>query len=174
MSNKKILAELKMCYEYLLDINKNEKEQLRYVHKKDIENMEKMISDIYSYVWENAFPSGDLFVEEDEELGTNTIIGKDVNNDYSVQDVETGEFEYSISGNWYYEELELTDRKEIKDVEYGYELMGKGLMKALDEISRLSEKCGEEFDYYDKAQDLLETCNSNTLYFLDEFGSDNE
>ena len=32
----------------------------------------------------------------------------------------------------------------------------------------------DNFDYFDKACDLLDTSNSNVLEFLDEFGSDND
>ena len=47
-------------------------------------------------------------------------------------------------------------------------------MKALDEISILSKETNKEFDYFDKACDLLDTSNSNVLDILDEFGSDND
>lgn len=177
MTNKEMLAEFKISYEYLADIYENEFEQLESDERKEIDNILEKIDDIYFKLWNRVFASEtadeDLIIEENDE--ETIMIGQCASADYSVQNKKTGEFDENtiltcgdLGRYWYYEAIGQ------KHGDYDYNVVSNGLMKALDEISILSEKCGKEFDYVDKTCELLETSESNALQFLDEFGSDND
>lgn len=179
MTNKEILAELKICWELLTDIKDNaEREQITTEENNEIWDIREKIDNIYFRLWNSMFASGDkedekdLIVEEnDDEV---IMIGQSASADYSIQNKESGEFDEDIitcadmNKYWYWEEMGY------KHSDYEYNVLGNGLMSALDEICRLSKLANEDFDYFDKACDLLDTSNSNVLDILDEFGSDND
>lgn len=178
MTNKEILAELKVCYELMTDIYDNEEERFDKEEMQKIWNIKEQIDDLYFRLWNTTFTNGDkedekdfIIEENDEEV---IMIGQSASADYSIQNKASGEFDEDIitcgdlGKYWYWETLGL------KHNDYDYKVVGNGLMSALDEICRLSKLTNEDFDYFDKACDLLDTSNSNVLEFLDEFGSDND
>lgn len=178
MTNKEILAELKMCYEYLLDIDDNEMEQLTKEEIKEIRTMKEKIDDIYFRLWNTTFANGeeDLTIPKEYQKDENEtiLIGASASADYTIQNNENGEFDEDIitSGDlgyyWYKDELGES---------YGdfyFESVANGFMKALDEICELSKEVGKDFDYYDKTCELTDLRNYSALWLLDKFGSDND
>lgn len=178
MTNKEILAELKMCYEYLLDIDDNEMEQLTQEEIKEIRIMKNKIDDIYFRLWNTTFANGEENLEIPKEYQNDDketiLIGANASADYTIQNNESGEFDEDIitCGDldyyWY--------RKELGE-SYGdfyFESVANGFLKALDEISELSKQVGKEFDYYDKTCELTDLRNYSALWLLDKFGSDND
>lgn len=178
MTNKEILAELKVCYELLNDIYENHEERFNKDEEKDIYNMKEQIDDLYFRLWNTTFTNGDkedekdfIIKEDDKEV---IMIGQSAFSDYSIQDKESGEFDKNIAtcGDlgryWYLETLGY------KHNDYEYNRLAKGFMKALDEICELSKQVGKEFDYYDKTCELTELRNFDSLNLLDEYGSDND
>lgn len=178
MTDKELLAELKVCYEYINDIKENHENRFDETEEKMLWNIENQLDELYQKVYNNAIQSeykDELKIDkdfEDEEL----IIGSDIYTDYNFVKKGTFDFKEDIYGTrefatcgdidkyWYNEELGQ------KHNDYDYNVIANGFMGALDEMAKKEDN----FDYFDKACDLLDTSNSNVLEFLDEFGSDND
>lgn len=178
MTDKELLAELKVCYEYINDIKENHENRFDETEEKILWNIENQLDELYQKVYNNAIQSeykDELKIDkdfEDEEL----IIGSDIYTDYNFVKKGTFDFKEDIYGTrefttcgdidkyWYDEELGH------KHSDYDYNVIANGLMGALDEMAKKEDN----FDYFDKACDLLDTSNSNVLEFLDEYGSDND
>lgn len=178
MTNKELLAELKICYEFINDICENHEGRLDEKEDLNLWHIKEQIDDLYFRIWNTTFANGDkedekdfIIEEDDDEV---IMIGQSASADYSIQNKESGEFDEDIitcadmNKYWYWETLGM------KHNDYDYQVVGNGLMSALDEICRLRKLANEDFDYVDMACDLLDTTNSNALDFLDEFGSDND
>lgn len=74
MTNKEILAELKICWELLTDIKDNaEREQITTEENNEIWDIREKIDNIYFRLWNSMFASGDkedekdLIVEENDD-----------------------------------------------------------------------------------------------------------
>lgn len=185
MTNKEVLAELKICYELLNDIRENHEDRFSKDEETKIYNMTETINNLYCKVFgmamESEYKDDDLKVKtkqefEDEEL----IIGNNVYTDYNfvkkgTYDITKDKYNFDeyltcedLGYNWYFDEIGY------KHTNWEYDKLANGFMKALDEICRLSKIANEDFDYYDKTCELTELHNFDSLELLDEYGSDND
>lgn len=122
MTDKELLAELKMCYEYLYDIRENNENRYTDEEEKTIMQMEEEIDKLYQKVFNKAINSeykDELKVKVDEELkDSEVIIGNNVYTDYNfvkkgtfeIQKDEYNDFDFATCGDlgvyWYYDELD--------------------------------------------------------------------
>lgn len=174
MTNKEILAELKICYELLNDIDDNgnsahcngqlNKEQMGHIYKA-MNELEEVYSDFRA-----TLDDKEMEVKVKDEI---YHIGNYINEDYSrfydeelqcTSWVSCGDIDYY----WYYDELGYGHNN------FEYDKLANGFIKALDEICQLSKEVGKDFDYFDKASELVDFNNSDTLELLDKYGSDND
>lgn len=188
MTNKELLAELKVCYEYIDDIKENHENRFDDKEKQMLWNMKEQINKLYRKVYSQAIESeykdDDIKVKTKKDFGDEElIIGSSVDTDYhfvkkgtlDIVEDEYGCLSYITCADvdiwWHYEEL----GHKHNDIEY--KQLANGFMRALDVISDLSDKANVYFDYYDTTCDLLGEfgfTNSRVLDFLDEFGSEND
>ena len=119
MTDKELLAELKVCYEYINDIKENHENRFDETEEKMLWNIENQLDELYQKVYNNAIQSeyrDELKIDkdfEDEEL----IIGSDIYTDYNFVKKGTFDFKEDIYGTrefatcgdidkyWYNEEL---------------------------------------------------------------------
>lgn len=182
MTNKELLAELKVCYELLNDIRENHEGRFTIEEENIIYNMEEQIDDLYSKVYGDTINSeykDELKIKTKQEFDSDIIIADNVYTDYNfvkkgtfeVEKDKYNEMEFTtcedIGYNWYFDELGY------RHTNYEYDRLANGFMKALDEINELSKQVGKDFDYYDKTCELTELRNFDSLELLDEYGSDN-
>lgn len=181
MSNKEMLAELKICYELLNDIHDNNEERFDNDIMTEIEKINTIINKLYENVYqsslENEEDREDLKIKLKVEHDSDIVIADNVYDDYQFVKKDTFEpimDEYGFRENeqcnfygyyWYLDEIGY------KHNNHEYERLANGLLKALDEMSIQG---GNEFDYVDKTCELTDMTQSDALYFLDEFGGDNE
>ena len=185
MTNKELLAELKVCYELFNDIRENHEGRFKTEEENIIYNMEENINKLYSKTFDKTMQSeyrdDDLRIKTKQEFeDSELIIGNNVATDYNfvkkgtfdIEKDKYNDFDYctceDIGYNWYLDELGY------KHNNWEYDKLANGFMKALDEICELSKQVGKEFDYYDKTCKLTELSNFDSLELLDEYGSDND
>ena len=122
MTDKELLAELKVCYEYLNDIRENNENRYTDEEEQMIWNMEEQIDSLYQKVFNMAIESeykDELKIEVKEELGdSEVIIGSNVATDYNFVkkgtfDIEKdnyNDFDFATCEDfgvyWYYDELQ--------------------------------------------------------------------
>ena len=175
MTDKEVLAELKICYELLNDIRENNEGRFDDEEDTILWKMGEQIDELYSKVYRNA-----IKIKTKQEFDSDIIIANNVYTDYNfvkkgtfeIEKDKYNESEYTtcedIGYNWYFDELGY------KHTNYEYDRLANGFMKALDEINELSKQVGKDFDYYDKTCELTELRNFDSLELLDEYGSDND
>lgn len=183
MTDKELLAELKVCYEYLNDIRENNENRFDETEERILWNIENQLDELYQKVYNNAIQSeykDELKIKTKQEFDSDIIIANNVYTDYNfvkkgtfeIEKDKYNESEYTtcedIGYNWYFDELGY------KHTNYEYDRLANGFMKALDEINELSKQVGKDFDYYDKTCELTELRNFDSLELLDEYGSDND
>lgn len=102
MTNKEILGELKQSYEYINDIDNNEYKQLTNEEKDKITQIEYLLSDIYSGLYER------LEKENNEELRVKKLeendkvyISDDISGDYISVSNDTHYFTYQDTDDYY-------------------------------------------------------------------------
>ncbi len=167
MTEKEILTELKMCYEYLGDIEINHDEQLTEEEVENIWKIQCMIDSIYHSVWTRTEYKEDLIYKEDKD--DLILIGDYASADYVIQDKRTKELKdyltcgYEIENYWYYEELGF------KHGDWHYEIVSKGFLRALKELESISKQNGKDFNYFKKANELLKTNNPSVLDLINEY-----
>lgn len=122
MTDKELLAELKVCYEYLNDIRENNENRYTDEEEQMIWNMEEQIDSLYQKVFNMAIKSeykDELKIEVKEELeDSEVIIGSNVATDYNFVkkgtfDIEKdnyNDFDFATCEDfgvyWYYDELQ--------------------------------------------------------------------
>lgn len=185
MTNKEVLAELKICYELLQDIRENNESRFNKEEETLMWKMGEQINDLYCKVYkqtlESEYKDDDLKIKTKQDFGDEEIvIGNDVYTDYNFVKKGTydlikdkyNDFDYltceDLGYNWYFDEIGY------KHTNWEYDKLASGFMKALDEICELSKQVGKEFDYYDKTCELTELRNFESLDLLDRYGSDND
>lgn len=183
MTDKEVLAELKVCYELLNDIRENNEGRFNDDEDTILWKMGEQIDDLYSKVYKNAINSeykDELKIKTKQEFDSDIIIADNVYTDYNfvkkgtfeVEKDKYNEMEFTTCGDigytWYFDEIGY------KHTNYEYDRLANGFMKALDEICELSKQVGKDFDYYDKTCELTELRNFDSLELLDEYGSDND
>ena len=126
MTDKEMLAELKVCYEYLNDIRENHENRFTKKEEEIIYNIEEQIGDLYEKVFNKAINSeykDELKIKVDDELeNEELIIGKQVYDDYNfvkkgtfdiVKDEKYNVIESATCGDfgvyWYYDELQIRE-----------------------------------------------------------------
>lgn len=122
MTDKELLAELKVCYEYLNDIRENNENRYTDEEEQMIWNMEEQIDNLYQKVFKSAIESeyrDELKIEVKEKFeDSEVIIGSDISTDYNFVKKGTFEFttdeyndlDFATCGDfgvyWYYDELQ--------------------------------------------------------------------
>lgn len=181
MTNKELLAELKVCYEYINDIRENHENRFNGKEEDMLWNIREQIDSLYQKVYQETltseFRDDDLKVRIGKDFGDDELfIGRSVDADYNFVKKGTSDFyddDIMTCGDlgyyWYYDVLGF------QHSDWEYNIIANGLIKALDVISDLSNKANVKFDYFDTTCNLLcDFSNSRVLDFLDKFGSDND
>lgn len=151
MTNKEVLAELKICYELLNDIRENHEDRFNGEEETLMWKMEEQIDDLYCKVYKQTLESehrdDDLKIKTKQDFGDEEIvIGNNVYVDYNYVKKGTydftkdeyGDFDYltceDLGYNWYFDELGY------KHTNYEYDKLENDFTKALDEICKLSKE----------------------------------
>ena len=146
MTDKEVLAELKVCYELLNDIRENNEGRFNDDEDTILWKMGEQIDDLYSKVYGNAINSeykDELKIKTKQEFDSDIIIADNVYTDYNfvkkgtfeIEKDKYNESEYTtcedIGYNWYFDEIGY------KHTNWEYDRLANGFMKALDEINGL-------------------------------------
>lgn len=88
MTNKEVLAELKICYELLQDIRENHEDRFSGEEETLMWKMEEQINDLYCKVYkqtlESEYRDDDLKIKTKQDFGDEEIvIGNNVYVDYN-------------------------------------------------------------------------------------------